>query len=512
MAPEIIVVLAALGGLVCFFLLIVALARRYKKVGPNEVLIISGLNHAISDVQGRKRRVGYRLKKGGGAFVWPLLERADILSLELMTLDVTTPEVYTELGVPVMVDGVAQIKVKGDDESIRTAAEQFLSKGRNEIMNIALQTVEGHLRAILGTMTVEDIYKKREAFATRVQDMAAGDMSNMGLQIVSFTLRDIRDRQGYLEALGKPRTAQVKRDAIIAQAEADRDAQIKSAEAKQAGESVRYQADTKIAESEKDFASQKEIYQAEVETKRAEKDLSYDLQKFHKGQAVKAEEVQIEIVEKQKRIELEEKEIKRRELELVANVHKPADAAKYKVQQEAEAAKFRATTEADGRAAAYKAEGLAKADVEKALGVAEAEANKAKGMAEADVIRAQGLAEAQAMAKKAEAWASYNEAALVQMFVEMLPNLAAAIATPLAKTEKIVIVNTGDGAGGGASKVTGDVATAMAQLPPTIEALAGVDMLDLIKKIPGLMGKAKKEDSKAGEPADEAYEPPFKDE
>ncbi len=490
MPMEGIVVLGSLGILVLLFLLIVALARRYRKVGPNEVLIISGLNHTFTDAHGRKLKVGYRLKKGGGAFVWPLVERADILSLEIMTLDVTTPEVYTEQGVPVMVDGVAQIKFKGDDESIRTAAEQFLSKGRDEIMRIALQTVEGHLRAILGTMTVEDIYKKRETFAQRVQEMAAADMANMGLQIVSFTLRDIRDRHGYLEALGKPRTAQVKRDAVIAQAEADRDAVIKSADAKREGEIARFQAETKIAEAEKDYSTQKEMYQSEVETKRAEKDLSYDLQKYKKGQSVKAEEVEIEIVEKQKRIELEEKEIKRRELELVAQVHKPAEAAKFKVQQEAEASKFRETTEADGRAAAYRAEGLSKADIEKAMGVAKAEAEKAQGLAEADVIRAQGMAEAQAMAKKAEAWASYNEAAVVQMFIEMLPNLASAIAQPLAKTEKIVVVNTGDG-NSGASKITGDVATAMAQLPPVIESLAGVNLLDLVQKIPGIMAQKK---------------------
>jgi len=315
-------------------------------------------------------------------------------------------------------------------------------------------------------------------------------MANMGLQIVSFTLRDIRDRHGYLEALGKPRTAQVKRDAVIAQAEADRDAVIKSADAKREGEIARFQAETKIAEAEKDYSTQKEMYQSEVETKRAEKDLSYDLQKYKKGQSVKAEEVQIEIVEKQKRIELEEKEIKRRELELVAQVHKPAEAAKFKVQQEAEASKFRETTEADGRAAAYRAEGLSKADIEKAMGVAKAEAEKAQGLAEADVIRAQGMAEAQAMAKKAEAWASYNEAAVVQMFIEMLPNLASAIAQPLAKTEKIVVVNTGDG-NSGASKITGDVATAMAQLPPVIESLAGVNLLDLVQKIPGIMAQKK---------------------
>jgi len=229
------------------------LANRYTKVGPNQVLVISGFKHRVMDPDGSARDVGFRIVKGGGVFVWPVFEKVDILSLELLTIDVQTPEVYTSKGVPVRVDGVAQIKVKGDDISISTAAEQFLSKGVDEIKNIATQTLEGHLRAILGTMTVEDIYQNRDAFASKVQEVAAGDMANMGLGIVSFTIRDIRDNQGYLDALGKPRIAQVKRDAVIAQAEADRDAQIRSAQAQQAGQEAKFAADTKIAEAQRDY-------------------------------------------------------------------------------------------------------------------------------------------------------------------------------------------------------------------------------------------------------------------
>src|SRR5207237_7245717 len=173
---------------------------------------------------------GFRIVKGGGTFVMPVVEKVDLLSLELLTIDVQTPEVYTSKGVPVRVDGVAQIKVKGDDVSIATAAEQFLSKGTDDIKNIATQTLEGHLRAILGTMTVEDIYQNGAALASKVQEVAAGDMANMGLSIVSFTIRDIKDSQGYLDALGKPRIAQVKRAAQIAQAQADRDEMIRSSQ------------------------------------------------------------------------------------------------------------------------------------------------------------------------------------------------------------------------------------------------------------------------------------------
>ena len=227
--PTTLVVGGVAAFLFVFFMFVGIWASRYTKVGPNQVLVISGRKHRIVDPDGATRDIGFRIVKGGGVFVWPVYEKVDLLSLELLTIDVQQEQdVYTSKGVPVRVDGVAQIKVKGDDVSIATAAEQFLSKDTDAIKNIAMQTLEGHLRAILGTMTVEDIYQNRDAFAQKVQEVAAGDMANMGLGIVSFTIRDIKDSQGYLDALGKPRIAQVKRDAQIAQAEADRDAMIKS--------------------------------------------------------------------------------------------------------------------------------------------------------------------------------------------------------------------------------------------------------------------------------------------
>src|ERR1043166_2853816 len=328
-----------------FFMFIAIWASRYTKVGPNQVLVISGRKHRISDPDGTVRDIGFRIVKGGGVFVWPVYEKVDILSLELLTIDVQQEQdVYTSKGVPVRVDGVAQIKVKGDDISIATAAEQFLSKDTDAIKNIAMQTLEGHLRAILGTMTVEDIYQNRDAFASKVQEVAAGDMANMGLSIVSFTIRDIRDGQGYLEALGKPRIAQVKRDAQIAQAEADRDAMIRSSQATQAGQEAKFAADSKIAEAQRDYQSNVAQYQAAVNQKKAEADLAYDLQRFKTGQLVKAEEVQVSIVEKQKQIELQQQEILRKQRELEATVQKPADAERYKVETLANARKFQLET------------------------------------------------------------------------------------------------------------------------------------------------------------------------
>jgi flotillin len=488
------------GGVAAFLLVLFMFlgiwASRYTKVGPNQVLVISGRRHRIMDPDGTAREVGFRIVKGGGVFVWPVYEKVDILSLELLTIDVQTPEVYTSKGVPVKVDGVAQIKVKGDDISIATASEQFLSKSTDEIKNVAMQTLEGHLRAILGTMTVEEIYQNRDAFASKVQEVAAGDMANMGLGIVSFTIRDIRDAQGYLEALGKPRIAQVKRDAQIAQAEADRDAMIKSSQATQAGQEAKYAADAKIAESQRDYQIKVADYAAAVNLKKAEADLAYDLQKFKTGQLVKAEEVQVNIIEKQKQIELQEQEIKRKQRELEANVQKPADAERYRVETLANATKFQLETEAAGAASAAKAKGFAGAEVAQATGLAEAEANKARGLAEAAVIEAQGKAQAEAMRQKAESFKQYNEAAVIEMIVRILPEVAGKISEPLSKTEKMVIINSGNGVGGGASKVTGDVTQIVSQLPPVIESLTGISFEKLLEQVPAMRNAMVKDEQR----------------
>ena len=501
---DILPIVGVIGAVIfVIFAFVIIWASRYTKAGPNQVLIISGSKRKLIDPDGKEREVGFRVVKGGGTLVIPVKEKVDVLSLELLTIDVQTPEVYTSKGVPVKVDGVAQIKVKGDDISIATAAEQFLSKSVDDIKSIAMQTLEGHLRAILGTMTVEEIYQNRDAFASKVQEVAAGDMANMGLGIVSFTIRDIRDTQGYLDALGKPRIAQVKRDAQIAQAEADRDAMIKSSQATQAGQEAKFAADSKIAEAQRDYQTNVAGYQAVVNQKKAEADLAYDLQKFKTGQLVKAEEVQVQIIEKQKQIELQQQEILRKQRELEANVQKPADAERYKVETLANAKKFQLETEAAGAASATKATGFATADVAKATGfatadvakatgIAEAEANKARGLAEAAVIEAQGKATAEAMRMKAESFKQYNEAAVIEMIVRILPEVAGKVSEPLSKMEKMVIINSGNGPGGGASKLTGDVTQIIAQLPPVIESLTGIKFEKLLEQVPALkkaMGK-----------------------
>jgi flotillin len=421
-------------------------ASRFRKVGPNQALIISGRHHGFIDaVTGERGRRGFRIIKGGGTFVWPVVERVDVLSLELLTLDVLVSRGYTKEGVPVTVEGVAQLKVKGDEISIATAAEQFLSKKTNEMANIALQTVEGHLRAILGTLSPEQINSDRDAFAQEVQSVSAADLAKMGLEIVSFTVKEIRDEEGYLDALGVKPTAERKRDAAIGEALAQRDAAIQAAQAKQAAREAELEAETRIKEAEKLFKVQTAAFDKEADGERAQADLAYALQQNISQQQVTEQEVQVEVVEKTKQIQVQEQESLRKEKELLATVVRPAEAEQQRIRTLAEATKFQTLTQAEGQADAIrsvsqaeadgaKAKGTAEADVAKARGLAQAEVTKAQGLAEAQAIKAQGLAEADAMEKKAEAWSQYSQAAILQQLIEALPQVASAVAGPLART------------------------------------------------------------------------------
>lgn len=472
---------------VVIIVLIGIIASRYTKVPPNTVMVISGgVGQTIKRADGTRRKLGFRIIMGGGTFVLPILERVDMLSLELMTIDIKTPEVYTQEGVPVMTDGVAQIKIKSDDVAIATAVEQFLSKDAEEISTIAQQTLEGHLRAIMGTMTVEEIYKNRDFFAQKVQEIAATDLANMGLAIISFTIRDVRDSQGYLDALGKKRTAEVKRDATIGEAEALRDSTIKSAGYRQEGETAKFEAETKIAASNRDYEIQVANYTKDVDTKKADADLAYDLQKNIAMRKVREQEVEVEIVEKTKRIELKQLEIERKQKELEATVQRPADAKKYEVERHAEAERFRLENIAEGEARSKKLTGFAQAEVVKAQGEADAGAQRAMGLAEAEIVKQKGLAEAEGSMEKAKAWQEYNEAAIAQLLIEKLPEIARAIAEPMAKIDKITIVGTGEGVGTGASKITQDIGKVLAELPPVVKALSGIDLAALIERLPAI--------------------------
>jgi len=473
---------------VVVFVLVAVLAvyiTKYRTVGPDEGLIVTGSYLGTKNVHTDDSGNRIKIIRGGGTFVFPVFQQAEPLSLLSSKLEVTTPEVYTEQGVPVMADGTAIIKIGGSITEIATAAEQFLGKSKEDRENEAKEVLEGHLRSILGSMTVEEIYKNRDKFSQEVQRVASQDLAKMGLVIVSFTIKDVRDKNGYLESLGKPRIAQVKRDADIATAEAEKETRIKRAEASKDAQRAEIERATEIAEAEKENQLKVAEYRREQDIAKARADQAYELQTARSKQEVTEQEMQIQIIERQKQIELEEKEILRREKQYDSEVKKKADADRYAIEQNAEAAKSREITEAD--AEKYRIEAKAQADAEKVRleGIARADAQRAQGESEADVIRLKGLAEAEAKRKIAEAFELYGQAAMLDMVLEMLPEYAKQIASPLSNIDKITVVDTGSGEGGGANKVTSYATNLMSTLQETLKASSGIDMKEMLENYAG---------------------------
>ncbi|MDQ7725145.1 flotillin family protein [Bacillus halotolerans] len=484
MTMPIIIVIA-----VVFFLLIALIAvfiTKYRTAGPDEALIVTGSYLGNKNVHVDEGGNRLKIVRGGGTFVLPVFQQAEPLSLLSSKLDVSTPEVYTEQGVPVMADGTAIIKIGGSIGEIATAAEQFLGKSKEDREQEAREVLEGHLRSILGSMTVEEIYKNREKFSQEVQRVASQDLAKMGLVIVSFTIKDVRDKNGYLESLGKPRIAQVKRDADIATAEADKETRIKRAEADKEAKKSELERATEIAEAEKINQLKMAEYRRDQDTAKANADQAYDLETAKARQQVTEQEMQVKIIERQKQIELEEKEILRRERQYDSEVKKKADADRYSVEQSAAAEKAKQLAQADAKK--YSIEAMAKAEAERVRidGLAKAEAEKAKGETEAEVIRLKGLAEAEAKEKIAAAFEQYGQAAIFDMIVKMLPEYAKQVSAPLSNIDKITVVDTGgNGDSSGANKVTGYATNLMSTLQESLKASSGIDVKEMIENFSG---------------------------
>ncbi len=455
--------------------LIMAMAlfsRNYVKVPPNAVAIISGRKRKLTD----GKEVGYRMIKGGASFRFPLLEQIDYLSLNVFTIRLEIKRAYTVKGVPISVKAVANVKIKSDDISLGAAAERFLSKTQEQIQELIFQTLEGHLRSILGTLTVEEVNSDRTSFAQKLTSEAALDLEKMGIGVDVLTIQDISDEEGYLDALGKKRTAEVKRDGTIGEAEATRDSKIRSAQAMQEGEKAKFDADANIAAAQRDFQVKQAQFQAEIETQKAKAAQAGPLAEATAKQAVVAEEVRVEKVRTQEQISVQEQEVQRRQKELEATVIKPAEAERQAAILRAEAKKQAAILEAEGEKAAQIAlaeaqqaklrqEGLGRAAAVEAEGRAEAAKIEAMGLAQARAIEAQGVAEAQAILKKAEAWKEFNDAAKLQTILEKLPSVLTAsagifgaVAAPLGNIDKVVVIEQGNSGGGDAMGGIGRIA------------------------------------------------------
>jgi len=464
------------GGLavLALFLILGLMARMFRKAGPHEALIIFGLR-------------GTRIVKGGGTLIFPMIEQCRELSLELMSFDVAPQQsLYTKQGVAVTIEAVAQIKVKSDPESIRTGAEQFLTKRPEQREGLIRLVMEGHLRGIIGQLTVEQIVKEPEMVADRMRSTCADDMSKMGLEVISFTLKEVRDKNDYITNMGRPDIARIKRDAEVAAAEADRDIAIKRAEATRAAAVAKAQADqervaaetaslAKQAEAERDLDIKKAAFVEATKKAQAQADKAYEIESNIKQQQVIAEAVRVQQVEREAQVKVQEAEIARRERELIATVLKQAEIERQRIETLANAERQRLITEAEGRASSI----------------------RAQGEAEAEIIFKKGEAEAKAMNIKAEAFQEYNQAAVVDKLITGLPDVVRALSEPLSKVDKVTIVSTGNGDAAGAYKLTGDITKIAAQVPALFEALSGMQVSDLLSKVRLIGDKAPKPEKPA---------------
>jgi flotillin len=501
MNMESLIFYAAIAGGILFALLLVMwlFSSNYIKVPPNEAAVFSGRKRQLPD----GKTVGYRLIKGGAALRIPLLEKVDYLSLNVMTIPLEIRRAYTLKGVPVSVKAVANVKIKGDDISLQAAAERFLGMSTEEVQRVIFQTLEGHLRSILGTLTVEEINNDRQSFAQKLTSEAATDLERMGIGVDVLTIQEVSDEEGYLDALGKRRTAEVKRDAQIGEAEATRDSKIKASLAMQEGEKVKLDTEANISLAQRDLSVKQAQYQAEVEKERATADQSGPLSSAKARQSVIAEEVRIEKIRTQEQISVQEQEILRREKELEATVIKPADAQRIAAVMKAEAAKQTAILEAEGRKISLIAtaeaeqerlrkEGQGRAFAIESEGKAEAAKIEAIGLAQAKATEAQGLAEANAILKKAEAWQQFNEAARLQTILEKLPAIIeasapvfGAVAAPLGNIDKIVVIEQGNGNSngqGGINRLASTAPSVIFNLLQQLEAL-GLDVPNILAQL-----------------------------
>ena len=461
-------VVIGLGVLLLLFLLNGA-ARLYRKAGPHEALIVYGFRNK-------------RVVVGRGTMVLPLIENCHDLSLELMSFDVAPQQdLYTKQGVAVTVEAVAQIKVKSDTESIWTAAEQFLTKTDQEREGLIKLVMEGHLRGIIGQLTVEEIVKQPEMVSDRMRSTCAEDMNKMGLEVISFTIKEVRDKNEYIINMGRPDVARIKRDADVAAAEADRDTAIRRALATREAAVAKAQADqdrvlaetlslAKQAEATRDLEVKKAQYVEVTKRQQAQADKAYDIQTNIMQQQVIAEQVKVQQVEKEQQIKVQEAEINRREKELIATVLKGAEIERQRIETLAAAEKQRLIAEAEGHASAI----------------------RAQGEAESEIIFKKGDAEARAMNVKAEAYQEYNQAAIYDKLLTSMPEIMRAMAAPLANVDKITVVSTGNGDATGMNKITGDLTKMAAQVPALFETLSGMSMTEMLSKVRGIGDKSPK--------------------
>ena len=428
----------------------------YLKAPPDTAFIISGM--------GKKRiligKAGWRI---------PFLERVDKLSLQVMTVDVKTSEaVPTNEFINVMVDGVANVKVSSDPALLTRAAESLLGMKQNELIAMVTQVLEGNMREIVGSVGLKEMVQDRQGVAKKITENVVPDMQKLGIEVVNFNIQNFRDNAGTIENMGIDNVEQIRKNAQIAKANAQRDIAIATAKAQQEANAVKVDADKKIAEQNAELSVQQAEMQVRADTKKAEADAAYSIQQESQRKTIEITRANADIARREKEAELAEKEIALKERQLDADVKKAADAKKYQAEREAEAMLIRRQREAE----AQKYEALQQAEAKKA----EADAARYAMEQEAEGIRARGLAEAEAIEKKAEAQKRMGEASIIEMYLSALPEVVKNAAAPLAQTDKIVMYGDGN-----SSRLVRDVMNSSNQILEGLKEATGVDLSDLMK-------------------------------
>ncbi len=454
--------ISIIGIIVAVVVLVILLfmAIGYVKAPPDMAYIISGVKKKSKVVIGK---ASIRI---------PFFERLDKLNLRLIPIDVKTSNaVPTADYININVDATVNVKISNNPEKLRLAAENFLNKNTEYIAGVAREVLEGNVREIVGKMKLEEMVSDRQKFANLVKENAEPDLAAMGLDIISFNVQNFVDGNEVIENLGIDNIVKIKKAAAIARAESERDIKVAQASADKESNDAAVAAQTEIAKKQNELAIKKSELQMEADTKKAMADAAYDIQKEEQRKTIEVATANADIAKQEREIELKQKEVAVTEQSLEAEVKKKAEANKYAAQQQAEARQFEAQRQAEAQKA--EAEAMRYAKEQEAAGI------RAVGEAEASAIQAKGIAEAEAMEKKAEAYAKYNKAAVAEMMIKVLPDIAAKVAEPLGQIDKITIIGGGDGENG-VGKVAGNVPVVMAKVFESMKEATGIDLSEII--------------------------------
>lgn len=463
--------LAIIIGVVVILFVVFILAS-YIKAPTDRALIVSGL------------RKNPKFVIGKSALRIPFLQRVDKLELKMISVDVKTKEsVPTNEYINVNIDSAVKIKVGSSKEMLEKAASNFLNKNEDYIRNSVGDVLEGNVREIIGQMRLEDIVQDRKMFAEKVQENAAPDMARMGLEIVSFNVQNVTDEGNVIENLGIDRVVSISKSAQISRAESERDIEVAKANATKQANDARIEAETAIAERNNELEIKKQELKRAADVKKAEADAAYEIQQQEQRKTIEITTADANIAKQEKEIELREKEIAVKEKTLDADIRKQAEAEKYATQQKADAQLYQRQKEAEAKQFEIQKQAEAKkaqAEADRFAKEQEAEVVKAQGIAEAESIKAKGLAEAEAMEKKAEAMAKYGKAAMTEMIIKVLPQMAEAIAKPLESIDKVTIIDGGSGENG-VGTFSGNVPSVLAKTIESIKETTGFDLTEVMK-------------------------------